>query len=253
MPLFRKTARPIEEQQEPELVSPAMVALGELPCTERGCSATTGLECEYIDRRSRRCRTAWCPVHRMVVHDKVYCRRHAGVVRAVPTGVLEQNSPLPDLENRAPSLVNWVSNEIDAAVRSLLMKELGNTGGAELVVDPVTLVFVGIDRCRGWERAWKLVGYGVSVRVSLMVEEDADTEVAVKVGLNVVDRLVPPWIGQREAVDAQTPAEDRRRRDRFNEQLVDAMDRGLARERDLAERAARDGVMTPGYQLREGR
>ncbi len=241
--MFRRHERPVPPAEEP--VSPAMVAIGELPCTERGCTATTGLECEYVDRRSRRCRTAWCPVHRVVVHDSVYCRRHAGVVRAVPTGLLDAQAPLPDLDNRAPSLVNWVSNEIDAEVRRLLVRELGTAGG-ELIADPVSLVFVGIDRSRAWERTWKLVGHQGTIRkVSLTVEEDADNEVAVKIGPNVVDRVVPPWIGRRNEAAVGSPGDDRRDRDRFNEHLLDAIDRGLARERELAEFASRDEVTSP--------
>jgi hypothetical protein len=253
VPLFRRSERPVARNEE-EPVSPAMVALGELPCAERGCTATTGLECEYIDRRGRRCRTAWCPIHRVVVRDGVYCRRHAGVVRAVPMGPMEPSSVLPDLDNRAPSLVNWVSNEVDAEVQRLLLQELGPSGGAELMVDPVVLVFVGIDRSRAWERSWKLVGHtGTLRKVSLTVEEDADTEVAVKIGANVVDRLVPPWIGQRNDPNVLTPADERRRRDRFNEQVLDAIDRGLARERDFANSAGGHGAASSGYRIREQR
>jgi hypothetical protein len=222
-----------------------MMALGELPCTQSGCSATTGIECEYVDRRSRRCRTAWCPIHRVVVRDGVYCRRHAGVVAAVPNDMLNTRSPLPDLENRAPSLVNWVANEVDAQVRRLLLRELDSVGGGELLADPTTLVFVGIDRKRAWERAWKLVSHDAPTgRVSLLVEEEADTEVAVKVGFNVVDRLVPPWIAHREMMTASA-AEDRRLRDQFNEHILDAIDRGLARERELARAAGVDKMLTP--------
>ncbi|HKR98039.1 MAG TPA: hypothetical protein VJU79_00865 [Candidatus Dormibacteraeota bacterium] len=243
MSFFKRNTR--EAAEAPEPVSPAMVALGDLPCTEHGCSNSTGLECEYVDRRSRRCRTAWCPEHRMVVHDRVYCRRHAGVVRAVPTGVLEASAPLPDLDNRAPSLVNWVSNEVDAEVRRLLLGELGSSG-AELIADPVALVFVGIDRGRAWERAWKLAGHTGTIRkVSLMVEEEHDTEVAVKIGPNVVDRIVPPWIGRRAEMNRATPADERRERDQFNEHILDAIDRGLARERELSDVASRDEVLAP--------
>src|SRR5438105_7619744 len=126
-PELAEPAIPAQRPPDEQPVSPAMIALGELPCTERGCTAVTGLECEYVDRRSRRCRTAWCPVHRLVVRDRVYCRRHAGVVEAVPTGVLDAQTPLPDLDNRAPSLVNWVTNEVDGEVRRLLIQELGDS------------------------------------------------------------------------------------------------------------------------------
>ncbi len=242
MPFFKRHEQPRTAPEE-EPVSPAMLALGDLPCTERGCTATTGIECAYVDRRSRHCRTAWCPLHRMVVHDTVYCRRHAGVVRAVPTGMADVHTALPDLDNRAPSLVNWVSNDIDQAVRQLIIRTLGASGG-QLITDPVSLIFVGIDRRRAWERAWKLAGHAsLLLKVGIMVEEDADTEVAVKVGPNVVDRIVPPWIGRRADAVRQTPADDRRERDRFNEQLLDAIDRGLARERELTDFADRSEML----------
>lgn len=240
MPLFKRSQHQEPQQDE---VSPALLAIGDLPCTQAGCTASTGLECEYVDRRGRRCRTAWCPVHRVVVRDRVYCRRHAGVAAALPNDLLQTQSPLPDLDNRAPSLVNWVAQAIDSEVRRLLLQELDASGGGELVSDPTILVFVGIDRRRAWERTWKLVSPDVAAaRVSLMVEEDADTEVAVKVGLNVVDRLVPPWIARRDGVAAD-PVADRRARERFNEQILDAIDRGLLRERELARAAGRGQML----------
>jgi len=55
------------------------------PCTQGGCTSHEGAPCEYVDRRGRECRTAWCPEHRVTIEDHVYCRRHAGVVSALPS------------------------------------------------------------------------------------------------------------------------------------------------------------------------
>ena len=82
---------------------------GDQRCTQPGCGRTTGLACEYVDRRGHDCRTSWCPDHRLVIDGRVYCRRHAGVVSALPVGYVGHTAPMPDLETRAPSLVRWVS------------------------------------------------------------------------------------------------------------------------------------------------
>ena len=134
----------------------------------------------------------------MVIDGRVYCRRHAGVVSALPGGYLANAAPLPDLENRAPSLVSWVAREVDADIRHLLLSVPDPGEVTELLTDPVYLVFTGADRRRAWERAWKLVDQtGDTLRVSLLVEEWADAEVAVRVDMAIVERLMPPWIAQR--------------------------------------------------------
>ena len=206
---------------------------GTLPCTVDGCSAMTAIACEYADRRARQCRTAWCPQHRVIVEGHLYCRRHAGVVSALPVADSTLVTPLPDLDNRAPSLVAWVARQLDGDVWRLLLHELDTEGG-ELIADPVVLVFTGVDRLRAWERAWKLVTHtGVSRRVSLMVEEAHDDELAVKVGANVVGRLSPPWITERRGSEPVDPDTDRREREAFNQRVLDAVERGLLREREL--------------------
>src|SRR5579864_7291167 len=121
MPLFRK-AKPeaVVEMTAEERAAELAARLGDLPCNEVGCTAQTGIACEYVDRRDRACRTAWCPAHRMVVDERIYCRRHAGVVSSLPTDAA-QSMPLPDLENRAPSLVGWMSRQIDAEVWRIML------------------------------------------------------------------------------------------------------------------------------------
>ncbi len=203
---------------------------GDERCTQPGCGSSTGLACTYMDRRGRGCRTAWCPDHRLVIDGRVYCRRHAGVVSALPAGYAGLTAPMPDLETRAPSLVSWVAREVDADVRALLLAKPWD-GRAQVVTDPVYLVFIGTDRRRAWERAWKLVDQsGRSLRVSLLVEEGADAEVAVKVGAAIVERLAPPWIVQRLHGALPPPEVDAERRNNFNRRLLGIIRKGMERE-----------------------
>jgi hypothetical protein len=240
MPLFRKSKPQAPVEKTPEERAAELAArLGTLPCNERGCNETTGIACSYVDRRDRNCRTAWCPAHRMVVDEQIYCRRHAGVVSALPTETA-LSTPLPDLENRAPSLVGWMARQIDADVWRLMLRELDAAAGGQLIADPVTLVFIGVERQRAWERTWKLATHeGDKHRVSLVVEEADDHEVVVKVGANVVDRVVPPWIAHRHAGETVTPEEDMRERQELNRRVLAAVERGLLRERQLSDTLSR--------------
>jgi hypothetical protein len=204
---------------------------GVLPCREAGCTAVTGVACEYIDRRDLHCRTAWCPQHRMIVNEHAYCRRHAGVVSALPPAESALMAALPDLDNRAPSLVAWMARLIDSDVWRLLLAELDADAGGHLIADPVMLVFVGVQRERAWERTWKLVTHtGITRRVSLMVSESADSEVAVKVGPTIVERLRPPWIIHRERRETVSEEADQREREDFNAQVVAAIAEGIVAE-----------------------
>ena len=216
------------------------------PCTQAGCTSREAAPCEYVDRRGRECRTAWCVEHRVTIEDRVYCRRHAGVVSALPS--LDSNSQvsLPDLDNRAPSLVGWVSRQIDGDVWRLLLKELAAGSGAQLVADPVTLVFEGIGRQRAWERSWRLDSHiGIALRVSILVEEIDDTKITVKVGGNTVEQLVPPWIQHRVRGEAVAPDEDRKEREDFYQRLLDSIERGLGHERDLSRLMAEGRLGAP--------
>lgn len=66
----------------------AMAQLSEMParlegtgvCSVAGCGRATGIACQYVDRRNRSCKSAWCPVHRIVVNGQILCRRRILVV-----------------------------------------------------------------------------------------------------------------------------------------------------------------------------
>ena len=219
------------------------------PCTQGGCTSLEGAPCEYVDRRGRECRTAWCIEHRVTIEDHVYCRRHAGVVSALPSLDSSLAVSLPDLDNRAPSLVGWVSRQIDGDVWRLLLKELSSGSGGQLVADPVTLIFVGIARQRAWERAWRLDSHlGIAHRVSIVVEELDDTMITVKVGGNTVEQLVPPWIQHRVRGESVAPDEDRKEREEFYQRVLE-LDRTWPRARSRSLVLHRRGAphLAPGW------
>jgi len=171
------------------------------------------------------------------------------VVSSLPSHDSSVPISLPDLDNRAPSLVGWVSRQIDGDVWRLLLKELSNGNGGQLVADPVTLIFVGIGRQRAWERSWRLDSHiGIARRVSIMVEEGDDTTVSVKVGGNTVEQIVPPWIQHRVRGEAVPSEDDRKEREDFYQRVLDAVERGLGRERELTEyvHATRQSVSEGG-------
>ena len=216
------------------------------PCTQGGCTSPDGVPCAYVDRRGRECRTAWCIEHRVTIEGRVYCRRHAGVVSALPSLDSSLAVSLPDLDNRAPSLVGWVSRQIDGDIWRLLLKELTSGSGGQLVADPVTLIFVGIGRQRAWERAWRLDSHvGIAHRVSIVVEELDDTMITVKVGQNTVEQLVPPWIQHRVRGETVAPDEDRKEREEFYQRVLDSIERGLGHERDLSHYMAEGRLGAP--------
>jgi hypothetical protein len=215
MPFWKRGDRASEQSEQTQ--PSAQPVIGTLPCSERGCTANTGEKCGYVDRRSRACGTAWCPDHQSIVGGTVYCRRHAGVVGALQSG----EASMPDLENRAPSLVNWVSRDVEQVIQDIVAGYRTQLGTDRLMTEPVHLNFLGPERARVWERSWKLVDHtGWSLRVALEVDEDRDTEVAVRVGRNIVARVVPPWIAARQRGEQLSPEADRAQREDFYRSLT---------------------------------
>lgn len=173
----------------------AGLPIGTLPCTERGCLSDQGPACFYTDRRGRSCDTAWCPQHISAVDGRPYCRRHAGVVRALPSA---DPAGLPDIDNRAPSLLEWVAGEVDSGVAAEVQRAA--TSGQKMQSDAAHLVLIahGTDRIRAWERTWKLYDHtGIHLWVALDVEEENDLELVIRINGAVVERLLPPWIAAR--------------------------------------------------------
>ena len=70
--------------------------------------------CAYRDRRGAPCPAAFCPAHSVSFSGISYCRRHAGTVQAIGELAKDPNG-FPDLNDRAPSLVNWIARDLDRA------------------------------------------------------------------------------------------------------------------------------------------
>jgi hypothetical protein len=229
MPFWKR--EPAGEAREASTPASPQPVAGTLPCSARDCSNQTAEACGYVDRRGRRCGTAWCPDHQSLVGGAVYCRRHAGVVGAL--GGAEQ-AIMPDLENRAPSLVNWVGRDVEQVIQEIVSGYRSQLGTDRLVADPVRMVFLGPERARVWERSWKLVDHtGWSLRVALEVDEMRDTEVAVRVGRNVVARMTPPWIEARLRGEQLPPDVDAEQRAEFYRGLAAAVTSAIEHELSL--------------------
>jgi hypothetical protein len=193
---------------------------GRVRCTEQGCTQPVAIRCTYADRRQHVCGTTWCIRHGAMFHDDAYCRRHAGTVAALSNGFYQL--ALPDLENRAPSLVGWMSGELDGPIRAALQAAAPDAN-ATVVADPVRLISSGTALPRCWGRAWKLVDHlGVVHQVSIEVEEDAQDVVGVRIDNDLIGRSMPPWIESRD--------EDAASRRAFNLALARSVEAFLSRE-----------------------
>jgi len=199
---------------------------GDLSCAASGCAATTVVACAYVDRRGRPCPTAWCRDHVEAAGDRPYCRRHAGVMRARLAD--PQESMLPDLESRAPGLIEWLARDLAEGVEAAL---LATGAGDSVASEAAHTVHQARARERTWERSWRLCrNTGFVHRVCLQVEEAHDTEVTLVVDRREVVRLTPPWIAARLSGEVVSPEEDARRRAEFRDSLLEAVRRGLEDE-----------------------
>lgn len=168
-------------------------------CRAQGCAERGAAACAYVDRRMRRCDTTWCAVHVDRVGTSTYCRRHAGVIRALGE---QLSTGLPELTNRAASLAAYLGDELDDRVASLLGRAAARHGTASLVNHPVRLVNAPGGRARRWQRSWNLVdSTGVVSRVAIEVDESDDTVVMTSVGSSRIGRGTPPWIDRRDGGD----------------------------------------------------
>ena len=198
-------------------------------CMEPACTGPVSIRCAYADRRQRICATTWCLRHGAMFNDTAYCRRHAGTVAALSNGFYQL--ALPDLDNRAPSLVGWMSGELDTPIRAAL-EASAHSRDATLVADPVRLTYsAGSVPHRCWSRAWKLVDHlGVVRQVSIEVEEEAQEVVALRIDNDLIGRSMPPWIRGRRTSAAVDPDEDAASRNAFNLALARSVQAFLGRD-----------------------
>jgi hypothetical protein len=167
---------------------------GNLLCSAPSCASHEAVRCFYRDRRQRQCESAWCRDHQRLAFGAIYCRRHAGIINAL--GPDHASLPLPDLENRAPSLANWIGRDLNGPIRDLLATHFP---GHPLNVSGV--VNGGGLRDRTWGRSWKLISAtGVDLSISVNVPEAQDSVVRVIYEGRLLLELMPPWIEARTRV-----------------------------------------------------
>jgi hypothetical protein len=172
-------------------------------CSVPECPNGNALTCEYRDRRGRMCPLAFCSNHGVVIESVPYCRRHASTVRAIGELATDPNGR-PDINDRTPSLVNWISRDLDGYTRAQL--QAAARAGESVVADDAVHLSRDNNRNLRWERSWRLVEHtGLVLRVSINVSEDNDALVRIIVGSEMVADGIPPWIARRrmgEEVDA---------------------------------------------------
>ncbi len=211
-------------------------AAGGVACTMRGCTNQTAQCCAYRDRRERSCSAMICPAHGISLGGITYCRRHAGTVQAI--GELAKDpSGCPDIDDRAPSLVDWIARDLDKDIRTLLARTA--RPGESVIADDSARLAHDFRRNARWERSWRLVEHtGPILNVTLHVAEDDSSLVHVRVGTETVADGVPPWIARRREGQDVEAAIDISQRRLFYRYLEETISDAVVRFRDRSDRIA---------------
>jgi hypothetical protein len=200
----------------------------------RGCGNHTAQLCAYRDRRERTCSATICPAHGISLGGITYCRRHAGTMQAIGELARDQ-SGRPDIDDRAPSLVDWIGRDIDRDIRTLLARAA--RPGESVIADDTARLAHDFHRNARWERSWRLVEHtGPILNVTLHVAVDNDSLVHVRVGTETVADGVPPWIARRREGQDVEAAIDISQRRLFYRYLEETISEAVARFRDRSDR-----------------
>lgn len=200
-----------------------------ITCSAPGCSKDTALPCAYRDRRGRMCQTAFCPDHGATLYGATYCRRHAGTVQAIGELAADPNAR-PDIDDRTPSLVNWISRDLDQHIRAQLAHAA--RPGESIVVDDAVRLTRDSKRNLRWERSWRLVeSTGLVLKLTIHVSEEDDAMVRISVGSEMVAQGIPPWIARRRMGEEVDVAIDLAQRKLFYQFLEERIAEAVAQFR----------------------
>lgn len=214
-------------------VTPALEVVTGVICAAPGCAKETAVRCAYRDRRERQCTAQFCAAHSVILDGVAYCRRHAGTVQAIGD-LATQMVGRPDVDDRKPSLVNWIARDLDSTIREMLTRAM-RPGEKVLADSVVRLTRNGLRRVR-WERSWRIVDHtGVVLKVVIHMSED-DEGVHVGVGNELAADAVPPWIARRRGDADVEAAIDISQRERFYRFLEENISEAVARFRTHADR-----------------
>lgn len=139
---------------------------------------------------------------------------------------------LPDVDNRGPSLVQHVADQLEQPVTALL-RSVAHPHEQVIEEREVGKAFEP-NRTARWERSWRLVdGTGVVVKVTVFVTEADTATVSVRAGSHVVFEEVPPWIRGSGADAARD--DDAAARAAFYQRLEETIAEAVARVREDAD------------------
>ena len=197
-----------------------------IDCSVPGCPNGNALTCDYRDRRGHMCQLSFCPDHGDVIQGVPYCRRHASTVRAIGSLATDPNAR-PDVNDRTPSLVSWISRELDGHIRAQL--EATAREGETVVVDDAVHLSRDHNRNLRWERSWRLVEHtGLVLKISVNVSEENDALVRINVGSEMVADGIPPWIARRRMGEDVDVAIDVAQRQLFYKYLQESIANAVA-------------------------
>jgi hypothetical protein len=149
------------------------------------------MPCSYVDRRGRRCKTAWCPADRSVVDGKIYCGLHAHAMQALEWEFGAASHP--DIDSRTVPVLQWISSAAADEVIATL-NVFCALNGEMLVAEPVRRRFNPVSHSRVWEKQWKTLSpTSVTIRVSISSDEEHPTEIHITVNGHDVNVVPPPF------------------------------------------------------------
>ena len=194
-------------------------------CQHRGCTNAPTVGCHYVDSAGRLCVTSWCDEHRARAGVIPYCRRHASIITARESGRLR--GPLPHIDNRAPSLVAFVTDAVRIPIDILFTTLAAQR--REAVVSTEAVELVSEPQLR-WQQSWALQGeQGDTLRLTIAVDEATDPEMLVTINRRQI-RFVPPWITRRIEGITLPPGQDATERRTFYDELVQHIRGEIARQ-----------------------
>jgi hypothetical protein len=150
------------------------------------------------------------------MEGRAFCRRHARLSASADAGEFQMTQSLPDLDNRSPSLADYVGDALEPRVMEFLWSICRPGTNDQVAAEPLRVVHPAGGGTRRWDRTWKIYDHtGVIVHVTVEADESRDPEVDLKIGRNLIGQGVPPWIERRRQglppLGAAADAEDRER------------------------------------------
>ena len=151
------------------------------------------------------------------MEGRAFCRRHARSFGATGGGEFQIGQALPDLDNRSPSLADYIGDALEPRVLQFLWSLCRPGTNDQVGSEPLRVVHPTGGGSRRWDRTWKIYDHtGVIVQVMVEADESRDPAVDLKVGRNTVGEAVPPWIARRrQGLPALAPGADAEERECF--------------------------------------